>query len=109
MAKLIQRIALSVITMAWAIWYLVDTATRAPKAVLLIRPVVYVMGVLFVINLVRDYRKWKLEKDGKSEEIEYATSQEIKIALIAFAVVTIYILSMNFLGFVLFVLQSRHQ
>lgn len=101
MSKLIKRIALSVVTMAWAIWYLADTASRAPKAVLLIRPVVYIMGVLFLINLVRDYRKWKLEQEGNNEEFEYASSKEIKTALIAFAAVAVYILSMNLLGFII--------
>ena len=89
MSKLIKRIALSVVTMAWAIWYLVDTASRAPKAVLLIRPVVYIMGVLFLINLVRDIRKWRLETKGDNEGFEYASSREIKIALISFAAVCI--------------------
>ena len=101
MSKLIKRIALSVVTMAWAIWYLADTASRAPKAVLLIRPVVYIMGVLFLINLIRDYRKWKLERDGGEDGSEYASSREIKIALIAFAAVAVYILSMNLLGFII--------
>jgi len=101
MSKLIKRIALSVVTMAWAIWYLVDTASRAPKAVLLIRPVVYIMGVLFLINLIRDIRKWKLETKGNNEGFEYATSREIKIALVSFAVVAVYVLSMNFLGFII--------
>ena len=101
MSKLIKRIALSVVTMAWAIWYLVDTASRAPKAVLLIRPVVYIMGVLFLINLVRDIRKWRLETKGDNEGFEYASSREIKIALISVAAVAVYVLSINFLGFII--------
>lgn len=101
MIKLIQRIALSVVTMGWAIWYLADTASRSEKAVLLIRPVVFVMFALFLINVYRDYKKWSAESAGKPATFEFATTKEVKTAFLCFGAAAVYILLMSVLGFIL--------
>lgn len=119
MLGLIQTIIMPTIAMIWASVYFLEVMQLSEKNQYLIRPVFFIMVVLYVINTLGDVKKWKetqaerekllAESEGEEcpKEIELAriANKERKEDLIQLAMILgvslIYLLIMPRLGFII--------
>jgi hypothetical protein len=106
MLPLIQKIMVPSLVMIWASFYFFEVIKLSERNQYLIRPVFYIMLVLFIINTFTDYFDWKnakmTQKEGKVEasgifkDLDYLKTLALVVLLSAG-----YIATMRTLGFVL--------
>lgn len=106
MLTLIQKIMVPTVVMIWASLYFFEVIKLSERNQYLIRPVFYIMLMLFVINTFTDYFDWKnakmTEKEGEVKtfgifkDLDYLKTLALVVLLSAG-----YIAVMTTLGFVL--------
>ncbi|WP_434310449.1 tripartite tricarboxylate transporter TctB family protein [Hominifimenecus sp. rT4P-3] len=100
MIPLMQRLAMPVIVMAWATYYFIEISGKPASAQHLIRPVYLVMLLLFVINTIRDVKRWKRERE-KTRETDGEAARSMRNVLVCLAGAASYLLLMKLVGFLI--------
>ena len=113
--KLIRKLVTPTLMFAWALYYFIEISGKKASAGLFVKPVFWVMLVLYAVIVFMDVRDWRDE--GKEEESkrkeeteeekaarlarEVKEKEDLKRTLICIASGIVYVFLLPYLGFVL--------
>lgn len=78
--KLIKKLVTPTIMMGWALYYFIEIQGKNASAGLFIRPVFWIMLVLYLMILWMDTRDWRGEKRTQASAAQQATAEEKQAA-----------------------------
>lgn len=92
---ILQRVTVPTLILIWAFVYMFGLRDNKPDDLLLIKPVFYLLFLLYIINTTGDIREWRQEK-GKNIDTKAPKNIYIFIGL-----VVAYLLLISYLGFII--------
>ena len=111
--KLIKKLMTPTLMLGWALYYFVEIQGKPASAGLFIRPVFWVMLLLYIVIIWMDIRDWREQKrlqasESVSEEErqasdakEAAEKTDLRHTLICIAGALIYVILLPYLGFLI--------
>ena len=113
--KLIRKLITPTLMFAWALYYFIEVSGKKASAGLFVKPVFWVMLLLYVVIVFMDVRDWRDEekeaavKQKEETEEEKAArlakdlkeKEDLKRTLICLASGILYVFLLPYLGFVL--------
>lgn len=106
--KVITSLAPALLMMAWCTYYFAQVSQQSADSQRLIRPIYYVLCVLFVVMLINAIRQARAEASAKSEAQSEKKAvkdakyyKELKIMVIFVVGTGLYLLALPRLGFII--------
>lgn len=113
MARLVKKLFIPTIIFIWAACYYIEILGKKASAGYFIKPVFWIMAVLYVVITVKDTKAWWEERKETADPMEKAAQdagcvnvkkvKDEELARMAVCVggAAVYLLAMPFLGFVI--------
>lgn len=98
MSNLIQRLVAPVLMFGWSLYYFMQVSHQKPQSQYLIRPVFYVVTLLFAVIVYREVRAWHAEHttDGSKSKLE---SKEVAVVATLVGGSALYLFLLPYAGF----------
>lgn len=97
MKRLVQQLAPAILMMTWCTYYFVQVSQQKPESQLMIRPVYFVLCVLFALIVLNEIRKARAEGTAEKKK----TAKDFKGMLIFVSGTAVYLFLMPIVGFVI--------
>lgn len=99
MLNLFQRLITPLLMMGWSITYYMQFSKQKAESQLLIRPVFWIVAVLFAIVCCREIAEWKSKRTKVSSD--KSGYEEVKIVATLIGGPAVYLLLLPYIGFVI--------
>ncbi|SRR6056297_2467496 len=106
MVALFQKLIMPILAMLWASLYFFEVLQLSEKNQYLIKPVFFIMLILFVANTVGDVKEWKknrkkISKSKENEEDQAKRIKNLKTIGLVVLISVVYLLLLRPIGFII--------
>lgn len=101
MTRLIKKIFIPTIIFAWSVCYYIEILGAKASAGYFVKPVFWILAVLYVIIMAKEFLAWKAEIPKEAAERENKQDEELMRTAICIGSAVIYLVVMPWLGFII--------